>query len=128
MARRLRIYFFGFLLGIILVIFLYSDKSDIIVGWTPEKRVLKRLKMTEKVISDSMQCILDCNNFNQQDWDLLYKDGDVNFSEARKKPFPIYSVIVKKENDEFKLRFLAKDTLSILIGFKNKNEIDCNCN
>jgi len=128
MARRLRIYFFGFLLGIILVIFLYSDKSDIIVGWTPEKRVLKRLKLTEKVISDSMQCLLDCNKFNQQDWDLVYKDGDVNFSEARKKPFPIYSVIVKKENDEFKLRFLAKDTLSILIGFKNKNEIDCNCN
>ena len=127
MARRLRIYFFGFLLGIILVIFLYSDKSDIIVGWTPEKRVLKRLKLTEKVISDSMQCLLDCNNFNQHDWDLLYADGDVNFSEARKKPFPIYSVIVKKENDEFKLRFLAKDTLSILIGFESKNDLNCQC-
>lgn len=127
MARRLRIYFFGFLLGIILVIFLYSDKSDIIVGWVPEKRVLKRLKLTEKVISDSMQCILDCNKFNHQDWDLLYANGDVNFSEARKKPYPIYSVSVKKESNEYNLRFLAKDTLSILIGFENKYEIDCDC-
>jgi len=127
MARRLRIYFFGFLLGIILVIFLYSDKSDIILGWTPEKRVLKRLKLTEKVISDSMQCVLDCNNFHQQDWDLLYADGDVNFSEARKKPYPIYSVTVKKEDDECKLRFLAKDTLSILIGFESKYDLNCLC-
>lgn len=127
MARRLRIYFIGFLLGIILVIFLYSDKSDIIVGWTPEKRVLKRLKLTEKVISDSMQCILDCNKFNQQYWDLMYKEGDVNFSEARKKPYPIYSVTIKNNSDDFNLRFLAKDTLSILIGFESKNDLNCNC-
>jgi len=127
MARRLRVYFFGFLLGIILVIFLYSDKSDIILGWTPEKRVLKRLKMTEKVISDSMQCILDCNNFNQQDWDLMYSKGDVIFSEARKKPYPIYSVNIKNESDVYKLRFLAKDTLSILIGFESKYDLNCLC-
>ena len=127
MARRLRIYFFGFLLGIILVIFLYSDKSDIIVGWTPEKRVLKRLKLTEKVISDSMQCILDCNRFNQQDWDLLYTDGDVIFKEARTKPHPIYSVSIKKESNEYKLRFLANDTLSILIGFESKYDLNCQC-
>ena len=127
MARRLKIYFFGFLLGIILVIFLYSDKSDIIVGWTPEKRVLKRLKLTEKVISDSMQCILDCNKFIEQDWNLLYSDGDVNFSEARKKPYPIYSVTIRKESENFNLRFLAKDTLSILIGFESKNDLMCNC-
>ena len=127
MARRLKIYFIGFLLGIILVIFLYSDKSDIIVGWTPEKRVLKRLKLTEKVISDSMQCILDCNKFIQQDWNLLYSDGDVNFSEARKKPYPIYSVTIRKESENFNLRFLAKDTLSILIGFESINDLMCNC-
>jgi hypothetical protein len=127
MARRLRIYFFGFLLGIVLVIFLYSDKSDIIVGWTPEKRVLKRLKLTEKIISDSMKCILDCNKFNQLDWDLLFSDGDVNFSEARKKPYPIYSVTVKKESEAYNLRFLAKDTLSILIGFESKLDLNCEC-
>ena len=128
MARRLRIYFFGFLLGIILVIFLYSDKSDIIVGWTPEKRVLKRLKLTEKVISDSMQCILDCNIFNTQDWDLLYKNGDVNFSEARKKPYPIYSVTLTKKSEAFILRFLAKDSLSVLIGFESNLDLNCQCN
>ena len=125
MARRLRVYFLGFLIGIVLVIFLYGDKYDIIIGWTPEKRVLKRLKLTEKVISDSMHCILNCNNFVNKDWELLYSKGDVSFAEARKKPYPIYSVSIK--NDSINLRFLAKDSLSVLIGFKSSNESNCNC-
>jgi len=125
MARRLRVYFLGFLIGIVLVIFLYGDKYDIIVGWTPEKRVLKRLKLTEKVISDSMQCILDCNNFFKRDWELLFAKGDVSFAEARTKPYPIYSVSIK--NDSINLRFLAKDSLSVLIGYKSINELYCGC-
>ena len=125
MARRLRVYFLGFIIGIVLVVFLYGDKYDIIVGWTPEKRVLKRLKLTERIISDSMQCILDCNNFVKEDWDVLLKKGDVSFAEARKKPFPIYSVSIK--NDSINLRFLAKDSLSVLIGFKSSIESNCNC-
>ena len=125
MARRLRTYFLGFIIGIILVVFLYSDKYDIIVGWTPEKRVLKRLRLTEKVISDSMQCILDCNNFIDRDWEFLYDDGDVSFAEARSKPYPIYSVSIK--NDSISLRFLAKDSLSVLIGFKSLQAQNCNC-
>jgi hypothetical protein len=127
MAHRIKIYLFGFIIGIILVIFLYGDKYDIIVGWTPEKRVLKRLKLTEKIISDSMQCILDCNNFKDEDWKLLYKIGDVSFAEARKKPFPIYSVDVKTDSNIFHLRFLAKDSLSVLIGFESKVSNSCNC-
>jgi hypothetical protein len=127
MARRIRVYLFGFIIGIILVIFLYGDKYDIIVGWMPEKRVLKRLKLTEKVISDSMQCVLDCNNFNENDWKLLYANGDVNFAEARKKPYPIYSVNITTDNDIYNLKFLAKDTLSVLIGFNSQINHDCNC-
>jgi hypothetical protein len=127
MARRIRIYLFGFILGIIMVVFLYGDKYDTIVGWTPEKRVLKRLKLTEKIISDSMQCILECYHFNDEDWKLLYTVGDVNFTEARTKPFPIYSVDVTTNSNKFHLRFLAKDSLSVLIGFESQINQNCNC-
>lgn len=125
MARRLRIYLFGFILGIILVIFLYGDKYDIITGWTPEKRVLKRLKLTEKEVSDSMQCILDCYNFDDKEWETLYTEGDVNFAEARKKPYPYYSVSI--HNRLFNLRFLAKDSISVLVGFEGSEKLSCNC-
>lgn len=128
MARRLRIYFFGFILGIVFVIFLYGDKTDIIVGWIPEKRVLKRIKLTEKIISDSMQCILDCNKFNDENWETLYKNGDVDFSEARQKPYPIYSVsVANDENSIYNLRFVAKDSLTFLVAFESTAPVICEC-
>ena len=94
--------------------------------WTPEGRVLKRLKLTEKVVSDSMQCILDCNSFEQKQWEYMYREGKVNFSRARTKPYPIYSVTI--ENDSIpltKLTFLAKDSTSVLIDFSAAKNCDC---
>lgn len=127
MARRLSLYFFGFLIGIIFVLFYYSDKSESITGWMPEKRVLKRLRMTEKIISDSMQCVLDCQGLDSTDWKNLLKDGEVSFDEARHKPYPIYSVNLKKEDYRFTYRFETVDTLSYLIGIDRQPPMHCDC-
>ena len=127
MARRFKFYLFGFSLGIILVIALYSNKSDLITAWTPEKRVLKRMRLTKKIISDSMQCILDCYRVNDSDWDYLYLNGDVYFGQARTKPYPIYKIEIIKDSIPCDFTFLAKDTLSILIDFKCIIPQKCRC-
>ena len=96
--------------------------------WTPEGRVLKRLKLTEKVISDSMQCVMDCNNFGEKEWKRLLKDGDVNFAQAREKPYAIYTVQLKNDQKEMihQLSFLAKDSISVIIDFKGLRK-ECQC-
>lgn len=128
MKKRLLLFGLGFVLGIIIIVLRYGDKSDALFKWTPEGRVLKRLRLTEKVISDSMQCILDCTNFEDEYWNYLYAEGEVNFGQARNKPYPIYSVSIIKENiPEFKLTFLAKDSLSVLIGIDGP-DVECDCN
>ena len=83
--------------------------------------------MTEKVISDSMQCLLDCNSFTQEQLDLLLDDGDVNFSRARSKPDPIYSVSFDDDvKNDLDLTFRATDTTSVLIEVKGGIE-SCEC-
>ena len=127
MKKRLRLFLVGFIFGIIVVVFVYGDKSSNLLTWTPEGRVLKRLRLTEKVISDSMQCVLNCNNFNDDSWYYMYRNGDVNFSKARNKPFPIYSVTIKNDTIPLtKLTFSTEDNLSVLIDFKGViSECDC---
>jgi hypothetical protein len=125
--KRFKLFLVGFIIGIIVVIFTYGEKSSSLFSWTPEGRVLKRLRLTEKVISDSMQCVLDCNQFDENDWKAMYKIGDVNFSKARTKPYPIYSVSMENDTIAFtKLTFLAKDEESILIDFQGAISI-CDC-
>lgn len=127
MKRRLRLFLIGFAIGIIVVIFAYGDKASTMFDWTPESRVLKRIRLTEKVISDSMQCILDCNRFDENSWKLLYRNGDVNFAKARNKPFPIYTLSLKNDSlSPITLTFSAEDSLSVLIDFKGP-KADCNC-
>lgn len=127
MKRRFRLFLVGFIFGIIVVVFVYGDKSNSMFNWTPEGRVLKRLRLTEKVISDSMQCVLDCNNFNDDTWFYMYRNGDVNFAKARTKPFPIYSVSIKNDTIPLtELTFSAEDSLSVLINFKGSIK-NCDC-
>ncbi len=127
MKKRFILFGFGFILGIIIIVVRYGDKTDTLFDWVPEGRVLKRLRMTEKVISDSMQCVLDCNNFDSMYWDQLLSDGEVNFARARNKPYPIYSVALKNDSlPEFVLTFLAKDSTSVLIEVTGPiTECDC---
>ena len=106
---------------------MYGNKSKSLFDWTPEGRVLKRLRMTEKVISDSMQCILDCNSIRQEEFDFLLDNGDVNFSRARTKPDPIYSVSFEEgSNKDLQLTFRATDSTSVLIEIHNGMQ-NCDC-
>lgn len=109
------------------MIFAYGEKASTMFDWTPESRVLKRIRLTEKVISDSMQCILDCNHFDENSWKLLYRSGDVNFAKARNKPFPIYTLSLINDSIPLTtLTFSAEDSTSVLIDFKGPKR-DCEC-
>jgi hypothetical protein len=124
--KRFILFGFGFILGIIIIIVRYGDKSDTLFAWAPEGRVLKRLRMTEKIISDSLQCVLDCNDFKKENWKQLYANGDVNFARARNKPNPIYSVSLNLDSlNAYTLTFETNDSTSVLIAIKAP-KLDCN--
>ena len=60
-------------------------------------------------------------------WKHLYKEGDVNFGQARHKPYPIYSVDIQNEDlSTAKLTFSTEDERSILIAFDGEAK-SCEC-
>lgn len=127
MKRRFRLFLIGFIIGIIIVIFAYGEKANTMFDWAPESRVLKRIRLTEKEISDSLQCMLDCNGFDEDSWKLMYKNGDVNFAKARNKPFPIYVITIENDRSaKSELTFSAQDSISVLIGFRG-DIVECDC-
>ena len=93
------------------------------MDWTPEGRVLKRLRMTEKVISEPMQCMLECNGIDSAKMALMLSDGDIDFGRARLDP-PIYEL---RENADspLSLAFEAHDEESILIEVNGGKDCDC---
>jgi len=124
--KRFRLFLIGFIIGIIVVIFAYGEKASTMFDWTPEARVLKRLRLTEKIVSDSMQCLLDCNQFDQAKWKVLYDQGKVNFAKARNKPFPIYTITLQNDSiPTIILSFSAQDELSVITEVKGLNDCDC---
>lgn len=126
MRRRFRLFLVGFIIGIIVVIFAYGEKASTMFDWTPEGRVLKRLRLTEKIVSDSMQCLLDCNQFDEEKWKLLYDYGDVNFAKARNKPYPIYTISLQNDSiPQIIISFSAEDEISVITEVKGSK--DCNC-
>lgn len=109
-----------------MVIFTYGEKANTMFNWTPEGRVLKRLRLTEKVVNDSLQCLLDCNQFDEAKWKLLYDDGDVNFARARNKPYPIYTISLENDSTPaIVISFSAEDEISVITEVKGSENCIC---
>lgn len=92
MARRVRVYLFGVILGCVMSYFFLERGEHDFTFWLPENRVLAE-------ISDSMmynptaKCYLDCYSIDERSIDKLLVDGDVNFGESLTKKAPkIYQV------------------------------------
>jgi len=87
---RLKYYGFGFALGCIVVYFsLIKDRER--PAWMPEGRVLEFLADTEIIISDQLECELNCHNLTVNFMDTTFwKNAIVDFdkSEVDRKPCP----------------------------------------
>ncbi|MBL4623892.1 MAG: DUF4258 domain-containing protein [Flavobacteriales bacterium] len=87
MARRIRVYAFGLILGcIISYIFLFKGNHNV-TFWLPDERVLTQ-------ISDSItysleaECYLDCYSIDKKSVLKIIKDGDVDFGKSSTKETP----------------------------------------
>lgn len=94
LGRRLRFYFIGFGLGLVLVwatLLRNRERSS----WLPEGRVIEFLEKTDIAISDKAKCELECLNIDLEFMDIdFWKKADVNFPESAtdRKPCPEYYI------------------------------------
>ena len=129
MWRRIRIYLFGFGLGLILTFFLFRDGCGK-YNYLPEDRILAELREYPLVHTERMNCLLKCQEVQSWDLDFLLNEGSVIMKESQPRTEPKNYVLegTSKEGKKLKLRFqLHNDTTSVIAIMKPYSGTSCNC-
>ena len=130
MARRVRIYLFGFILGCIIVYSsLIKDRTKELLGWLPSARIITELSQNEIKKSNLTDCKLKCLNLGESFIPLIFEEGDVDFSRSRPKEKPRqYLVELKKQNELFEIYIYVMDSTTIIKDIiMPEHENSCNC-
>lgn len=130
LARRLRLYAFGFLLGILTVTILYKGKGC----QMPSSAKLEELSYQPLQYTLQDSCKMQCNGISIEEIRTVLKTGKINYdkSNVQEKPCGIYAV-EGNTTDGQNLRILIADcdTISKMITaidlLRIKND-SCICN
>ena len=118
-SRRLKLFLFGVLVGLIFVYFsLIRGRDRDLLGWLPKERVLQKLKENEMVFSERSLCLLDCNDISREEVSQILLTGEVNFGKSRAKetPCPVYALEGTVNNRELVILFASCDTITNLVS------------
>ncbi len=128
LIRRLKLYGFGFLLGLLVVSFIYKGKGCKLPGSIK----LEELSLQKLEYTLHGECRMKCRNISEGDVKQLFKSGKVNYdkSEVHGKPCPTYAVEGKTASGkELRVVIADCDTISRVvtaIDLKMEND-SCEC-
>ena len=92
-------------------------------SWLPENRVKEQIEKGVLVRSDSMKCVLECNEISDDFVFELIEKGEVLFSESETQKEPKIYVI---EYKNVKIHFsMDEDSVSSIVNINGKE--GCNC-
>lgn len=130
MARRVLIFSIGFLMGCVLVYttFFKDSERDFYGSWLPEGRVLKKLNSSLNRGTAEFKCALDQSGVFDSDIDLLFENGDIDFSKSETKLEPrSYVTYVEANEREIWVEFvLNKDSAWVSkMGVDSLKTVNC---
>ena len=127
--RRLTLYSYGFVLGIILSYFLLFRGRNR-YSFFPNGRVLEYISTTKISIDSSQLCKLKCLHLTADSLKkLLLTTCDIQFSKSDKKrrPCPGYLILVGHRPNKFQINLtMCKKTSEITDIEKKGMKCDCN--
>lgn len=128
--RRLKFYGFGFALGCVLVYVLLIKGRDF-GFWTPQNRVLDKIRHTEVLYSSNAECMMQCLNISRAEIKkVIDSTGTVNFDESNvhTSECPIY-LLEDPDRMELKLIIQSCDSSSTILDVSKttgeKQSCDC---
>jgi hypothetical protein len=134
MWRRIRIYTFGLGLGLILTwaLVLRNRNMAELLAWTPSERVLNELRADSTLKNPlTLACYLQCNRVNSLNYEQLFSDGNVLFSESIPRgEHKMYRIETKLEDKRVLFAdFVFSDTQIVLNDMQVRGENNsCDCN
>lgn len=130
LARRLRLYAFGFLLGILVVSLLYKGKGCQMPGSTK----LEELAYQPLEYTPMDSCKMQCNGITLEEIKTVLKTGKINYdkSSVREKPCGTYAVEGNTaDGQNIRIIIADCDTISKVVTAIDLVRIQkdsCNCN
>ena len=118
-GRRVKYYLIGLGMGLVVTFFIFGNRG---CSWLPENRVKTQIESSAIVRTDSMKCILACNDISDDFIYELVKNGEVLFSESQVRNEPKVYVI---EYEDIKLHFAIEEDSVVAIVNLNQSK-DCN--
>ena len=128
--RRLKFYGFGVVLGLALVYALLIRGRDF-GFWTPDNRVLDKLRHTELLFTNNAECMMQCLNVSKGEIKKVIDSlGVVNFDKGNvhTSECPIYMI---EDKDKYEIEFLVSlcDSTSTILNVAKTNaeKPSCDC-
>ena len=102
MRRRFTLFGFGFIIGIILLLFFLNGKNAS-CDFFPNERMLKILRNKHRVYSEDVLQLMTTNKIDSTAIDYLLINGDIDFSKSKVRQEPcryywIDGIILEKES------------------------------
>ena len=125
MTRRFFIFFFGVILGVMVIRFAFPGRFvEYAQYFDMDYRVLYHLKSDTIYISPNSQCHLDCLGLDQKDVLNVLDDGSVNFEKSNQRGEDCKFYII--ENESISVGFELCDEKVILKNFFIEQD-SCSC-
>ncbi|MEQ9187405.1 MAG: hypothetical protein RLP15_06685 [Cryomorphaceae bacterium] len=128
MLRRLRIYFTGFGIGLVMVYFMFmrDDSRDLDI-WTPSQRVLEDIR-NDSVFQATprLACFQDCNEISAEQMLALWTDSEVKSLNPGGDPYR-YLVELETETVHLSAELERRKRFSLLYikDINHPNHCDC---
>ncbi|WP_299179684.1 hypothetical protein [uncultured Aquimarina sp.] len=84
LAHRLGFYFFGFIIGLFLLLFFLGGKNAS-CDYSPNARVLKNIRIKERVFSEDILSSMQTHNIDTADITSILTTGNVDFGKSNTK-------------------------------------------
>ena len=127
--RRLRIYFIGVLLGLVVVtvLFFRDDSRDLDI-WTPEQRILEDIR-NDKVLqqSDRMKCFQECLELSDEEMTNLWTDSKTKSLNPGGNPYKYLISLADAESHLEAEVHWDKKTRTLIYIRDKRHPADCHC-
>ena len=128
--RRLKFYGFGVVLGLALVYVLLIRGRDF-GFWTPQNRVLEKIRKTELLFTNNAECMMQCLNISKGEIRKVIDSlGVVNFDQSNVHTSSCHIYMVE-DKDRYEMQFLVEscDSTSTILNVSKTNaeKQSCDC-
>lgn len=129
MLRRLKFYFIGFGIGLLMVYFMFFRESERDLDkWMPEQRILEEIREDSLLIhSASFGCAVNCYQLNDLDLAELLHEGQVKSLSPGGNPY-VYQISYSDGEKALEMKVEKQNDVLNFVYLKDLKNTATNCN